>query len=93
METETPLLFWPPGTQEDPGGLGHGPGLAAVPGPARLHARARLPRRERPGVLPGPPGGGSARHDQRVSAWKRMGVLWMINALFFRGRRLRLQAL
>lgn len=58
----------PSGTQEDSGGLGHGPGLAAVPGPAGIHARARLPRRERPGVLPGSPGGGPAGHDQRVGA-------------------------
>lgn len=61
------------GTQEDSGGLRHGPGLPAVPGPAGLHARAHLPRWECPGVLPGPSSGGPAQHDQRVSVslcWK-----------------------
>lgn len=37
-----------------------------MPGPAGLHAWAHLPRRERPGLLPGSPGGGPAEHDQRV---------------------------
>ncbi|MEQ2206670.1 hypothetical protein XENOCAPTIV_001456, partial [Xenoophorus captivus] len=51
---------------EDPRGLGHGPGLPPVSGPAGLHARARLPRRERPGFLSGSHGGGPAQHHQRV---------------------------
>lgn len=33
----------PSGAPEDSGGLGHGPGLLAVPGPAGLHARPHLP--------------------------------------------------
>lgn len=44
-----------------------------MPGPAGLHARPRLPRRECTGVLPGAPSGGPAQHDQWVSAG--MGVL------------------
>lgn len=60
------LMFWLSGAQEDSGGLRHGPGLPAVSGPAGIHARAHLPWRERSGLLPGSPGGGSAQHDQRV---------------------------
>lgn len=61
------FLFYLTGTQEDSGGLWHGPGLPAVPGPAGLHAWPHLSRWERPGLLPGTPGGGPAQHDQWVS--------------------------
>lgn len=68
MDNEVECLFSHlAGTQEDPGGHGHGPGLPPVPGPAGLHARAHLPWWERPGLLPGTPGGGPAQHDQWVS--------------------------
>lgn len=55
------------GTQEDSRGLWHGPGFPSVPGPAGLHARACIPRWERPDLLPGPPDGGAAQYDQWVS--------------------------
>lgn len=44
MDNEVECLFSHlAGTQEDPGGHGHGPGLPPVPGPAGLHARTHLP--------------------------------------------------
>lgn len=55
------------GTQEDSRGLWHGPGFPSVPGPAGLHARACIPRWERPDLLPGAPDGGAAQYDQWVS--------------------------
>lgn len=69
--TETWASVCSADTQEDPGGLGHGPGLPPVLGPAGLHARAHLPRRERPGILSGSHGGGTAQYDQRVSCSSR----------------------
>ena len=41
--SDKPNGFSSAGTQKDPGGLGHGPGLPSVPGPAGLHAWAHLP--------------------------------------------------
>lgn len=79
---DTHCFSRPAGTQEDSGGFRHGSGLPTVPGPAGLHARAYLPRWERPGLLPGSPGRRPAQHDQRVSmplCWKV--YLWLATHL------------